>query len=637
MRTFAAATVVAVAAALLAASALVVSIVGTLESLGLLAGRTSVEFTDLPYGLTTAQQVQKLATIATDSDVALSMLVPDRDGRAGAWTAYTLRGEPATPVFAGHLDVRPVLDGADLDLLTTFAIGGSEHGIAAFLDGLRDAGYEFAGLNPTWYEPLLVAVERPTTLAALVATALAVVVALVAESIKRSARQVLRRTVGWSRLRLVAQETREIGSLVGAIALVLLIAVVCLLWLRQADVPTWSVTVPTALAALGATSLGIVVAHVLCSLWWARDAVAATATSSLHPVVMTTAVALLVLTVVDFRAAVDGSEASDALESTLVAEASRGNDVVLGTNFTAFEQDVAFGDLALEALRRGEASMAQSSFVDQFTVVGEASTVLESFADEVADAAPGGEPVLLVPEVLEPRLEAVRAAATSTLADGWEVDEASPPDGLVVVARSVPSTASIVEAVADWTSAAPSDASSWPEVPVLVVRDPAQIAPNRLGTAVANGEVRFSDRSALERSLADRDLSASVLQIRRVGAVVEGKLGALRAERLIAEILAVATGLVLVFAVAALISDHRARNRRSARLRFLVGRHPAVAHRTFVAGGLAMTFAVVAATELVFGTSLSGALTTAAVVGSAVAAVLISLLALTGRRERNIR
>lgn len=81
----------------------------------------------------------------------------------------------------------------------------------------------------------------------------------------------------------------------------------------------------------------------------------------------------------------------------------------------------------------------------------------------------------------------MRAAAIEALRDGWEIEGRNPPKELDARAVIVPSTAPITESIVEWTGAGPSASPTWPDIPVLVVHDPSQIALNRIGTAVANG------------------------------------------------------------------------------------------------------------------------------------------------------
>ncbi|MDP4332146.1 hypothetical protein Q7F20_02080 [Curtobacterium sp. A7_M15] len=637
MRNFAASTLAAVVAAMLAACGFVVGVVGSVESAGGLAARTSIAITDLPFGLTTSEHVEALRRTATDNDVELAMLVPDRAARADVWTAYTFSGEPAQPVFRGAIDVRPIGDQDDLDLRTSYAVDGPGTATHRFLEQLGNAGYRFEDVTPTWLDAVAYAAEKPTTSAAGVVTALGVLVALIAESVRRAPRQRLRWISGWQRRRIALVEAAETGVVVAIPAAASVAGFLISLSLRHANSPVWEMTM-TILVGVLVTSGGLIVAvHTALSLWWAREGVGHRSVRSLRPLVAGIAAVLLVLAVIDFRSANEHRSAADAIEPRLRAEAEHGDDVVLGTGFTTFEQDVAFGESTLEMLKRGEAGLAKVPVAEHVTVAGRMPPALHQFVSRIADAGPGGQPVLLVPAVLAAETDALRQTAHESLLEGWEVQNSDPPHELDVRAMTVRSTAAVTTSVADWAGGTGAVSSSGRDVPVLVVQDPADIAPNRIGTAVANGEVRFTDRSALEAALTARGLSSSVLQVRRVGAVVDGKLAALRADRRASETTGVATLAVLAFTSAALVIDHRVRTRRSARLFALLGRHPAVPHRRFVLTGVVMTVVVGAATQAVLGEPPGAAAANGAIAGVGVGVLLVCLLVLTARHGRSLR
>ena len=419
MKAFAAATVVAVAAAILAATALVVSVVGTLEASGALVGRSLVALTDLPYGLTKSEQVHTLTSVATKSDVSLAMLVPDRDARPDVWTAYVFRGQPTRPALRGELHNRPIGDGADLDLRTNFAIDGSAKARERFLEGLGRAQYEFVDVTPRAPVALVFVSSEPGTLAALLATALGIVVALIAESTRRAARQVIRRTVGWSRRQIAFREAAEMGALVGALVVVSCLAIAILLAARHASTSVCNLTAVLVVVVFVPVGAAIISGHVLSNLLWTRKT---RSTKTAHwplVVVASAAVGLVVISVLNVGAIVARQERSTALEQALIAEATHGDDVVLGTGFTEFDQDVAFGKLALGPLARGDAGMAQVSFAESFTVVGDVAVGLSAHADEIAGNRSG--PVMLVPEVLASDASQLRRTAEEELAVGWQV------------------------------------------------------------------------------------------------------------------------------------------------------------------------------------------------------------------------
>lgn len=639
MRNFAAATVVAVATAVLVAGALVVTVVGSVESLGALSGRTSIALTDLPVTQSKATQVATIERLAHRSAVSVSVLVPDRDGRADVWNAYSFRGTPSPPVFRGTISVAPVGDGGELSLAATYIVDGSASDIAAFLDGIRRSGYKYADISPHVIEALAATLEQPATLAAVLATALGVLIALVAESTRRTSRQRLRFATGWSQRAVAAREAREMGALVGFMVVILGVVVGTVFAVRHATGPVLRFTAME-LAVVLIPTVGLLVAlHVVLALVTFQKPEPGAVARWPAVVVATVGIALVVLGTADLQTTSERRAQSRSLEQTLVREAGHGDDVVLGTSPTEFDQDVALGRIALGPLRDGTASMAQASFVDELTLVGDASAALEEYTDQIA--AGNGDPVLLVPEELAAHARALQQAASEELAESWKVEGLESPQQQSVHAAVVPSTASIARSVLDWTSALTPEIPTWPEVPVLVVPDPADIAPNRLGTTVANGEVRFSDRAALERAVHRADLDDIVLQYRRVGTTVEGELAALRSERRTAGVALLATVFAVVFAGFTLTVDHRTRTRRAARLRFLTGRHPIVHHRRFVITGAVLATGAAAATWAQLDPGSTASLPIAAITPVAVALVTVALvtvmLVVTAREGRGER
>jgi len=639
MRNFAVATVLAVATAVLVAGALVVTVVGSVESLGALSGRTSIALTDLPVTQSKATQVATIERLAHRSAVSVSVLVPDRDGRADVWNAYSFRGTPSPPVFRGTISVAPVGDGGELSLAATYILDGSASDIAEFLDGIRRSGYKYADVSPHVIEALAATLEQPATLAAVLATALGVLIALVAESARRASRQRLRFATGWSQRAVAAREAREVGALVGFMVVILGVVVGTVFAVRHATGPVLRFTA-IELAVVLIPTVGLLVAlHVVLALVTCQKPEPGAVARWPAVIVATAGIALVVLGTADLQTTSERRAQSRSLEQTLVREARHGDDVVLGTSSTEFDQDVALGRIALGPLRDGTASMAQVSFVDELTLVGDASAALEEYADRIA--AGNGDPVLLVPGELAAHTRALQQAASEELAESWEVEGLESPQQQSVRAAVVPSTASIARAVLDWTSALTPEIPTWPEAPVLVVPDPADIAPNRLGTTVANGEVRFSDRAALERAVHRAGLDDIVLQYRRVGATVEGQLTALRSERRTAEVALLATVFAVVFAGFTLTVDHRTRTRRAARLRFLTGRHPIVHHWRFVITGAVLAAGAAAATWALLEPGSTPSLPIAAITPVAVVLVTVVLLmvmlvvtAREGRRER---
>ncbi|PZE61237.1 hypothetical protein DEJ24_06040 [Curtobacterium sp. MCPF17_001] len=637
MRNFAAATVLAVAAAVLGAVVFVVGVVGDVEALGLLSAQSSIEMTDMPATQTKAKQTATLKRLAHETGVALAVLVPDRDGRPDTWNAYSFNGTTSEPVFRGSVSTAPIGDGGELRLIAMYAVGGPAPAVREFLDRLERAGYRYTDVSPHALEALASALTQPEWSAAVSAVALGVLIALVAESRRRAARQQLRTTSGWSYRAVAAREALEIARLVGVFAVVFVGCIGATLAGQSASGAVLRFTVIEIIAVIVPTVALLVGVHAMLTVLTCRKLGPGAVVGWPMVVVAAAGIALVVVGTFDLDWTAQRRVMSESLERTLVREAAHGDDVVLGTTFTEYDEDVAFGRIALGPLLDGTASMARVSFVDHLTLVGEATAALDQYADQIA--AGHGRPVLLVPSTLGSRIDALQAATEADLSESWEVEGMEPPEQLRVRAVVVPSTASIARSVLDWTSAVAPDVPTWPEVPVLVVSDPTDIAPNRLGTAVANGEVRFTDRAALERAVRRAGLDDVVLQYRRVGATVEGQLAVLRGERRIAEAALIATGIAVVFAGFTLTVDHRVRTRRAARLRFLAGRHPIVHHWRFVAVAALVVAGATAATRALsdpVGTpSLPAAAITAVVVALATGALLTVLLIATAREGRD--
>jgi len=639
MRSFAAATVLAVAAAVLAAGMFVVGVVGNVEALGLLGAGTTIELTDMPASQTGAEQTATLRHLAQESGVALAVLVPDREGRADTWNAFTFTGTPSSPVFRGSVSTAPIGDGGELRLIAMYSVGGPAPAVTDFVDGLDRAGYRYQDVTPHPLEVLAASLEQPEWSAALLAVALGVLVALVAESRRRAARQRLRVTSGWSRRAVAAREGQEIAGVVGVVSALVVGCIGAVLVGHGATGPLLGFTAIELIAVMAPTAVVLVVVHATLAVLTCRTLGSAAVARWPMVVVAAAGIALVVIGTVDLGWASQRRTTSESLERTLVREASHGDDLVLGTRPTEYDQDVAFGRIALGPLLEGTASMARVSFVDYFTVAGEATFALDQYRDQIVEGH--GAPVLLVPSALCASRDALRAATAADLAESWDVEGTDPPYEPIIHTVVVPSTASIARSVLDWTSAVEPDLPTWPEVPVLVVPDPTDIAPNRLGTAVANGEVRFSDRAALERAVHRAGLDDVVLQYRRVGATVEGQLAAVRGERVIAEAALMVTGIAVVFAGLTLVTDHRVRTRRAARLRFLTGRHPIVHHWRFVVVAAVSAGGATAVTQALLGPRAGVVLSVATVIPIAVAlataALLTVLLAVTTDRGEDQR
>ncbi len=623
MRNFAAATVLAVAAVLALSAVLAVSVVGEVEALGLLAGRATLELAELPVGETKVEHIRDITAAAERSGVRVSLLVPDRDGRPGVWTAYTFRGPATQPGIGAAISTRPIGDGGTLDLLGPMAVEGDGRSVRRFTEELRQAGYTTVDTTPAPVEALVVVLARPTIALVAVAVLLGLGIALVAESRRRAGRQDLRLRAGWSGGSVACAEALDLGRLAGPVATAACVGPPVALAVHGAGAPALRFTTVVVVVCVLAALLAALVLHVGCALLSA--AATHRAAEARWPMVLVAAagISLVIVAVADVQCLQDRQRTTAEAERILVAEAAHGDDVVLGTASTTLEQDQALGAIATGALARGDASMAYSSFTDRFTLVGDASASLRALVP--GGLPPHGQPLLLVPDALASESDALRDAAAADIATGWQVEGRQPPRPLDIRIRPVRSTAAVTESAILWTNGIEPLLPTWPDIPVLVVPDPKDLAPNQVGTGVANGEVRFADRAALERQLRAAGLADIVLQVDRVGARVERQLGELRTERHTL-LLAVGAALsALVLAAISLVGEHRVRTARLGRVQYLVGRHPLVRHRWFLVGasGTALTTAAVTS-------ALSGArgdvILTAGVASGAGALVLLGVV-----------
>lgn len=599
MRNFAAATVLAVAAVLALSAALAVSVVREVEALGLLVGRATLELTELPVGETKAEHVREITAAADRADVSVLLMAPDRGGRPGVWTAYSFRGPASQPGTGATIRTRPIGDGGTLDLLGPMAVDGDRRSVRLFTDELRRAGYTSVDTTPAPIGTLVVVLTRPTVAPVAVAVLLGLAIALVAESRRRTGRQDLRSRAGWSAGSVVCAEALDLALVAGPMVAAVCAGPLVALAVCGAGAPTTGFAAIVIAVSVLAGFLVVLLLHVVCSLL--SVASAPRAAESRWPTVLVSAagIALVTLTVTDATLVDDRHRAAAGVERSLVAEAAHGDDVVLGTASTTLEQDQALGLIATAALERGNASMAYSSFTDRFTLVGDASAALRGLLPRTPPRH--GQPVLLVPDVLAAESDALRAAAAADIATGWQVEGRQPPRPLEIGIRPVRSTAAVTESTILWTNGIEPLLPTWPDIPVLVVPDPTDLAPNQVGTGAANGEVRFADRAGLEHQLRAAGLTDVVLQVDRVGARVERQLGELRTERHTLLMAVGAALLALLLAATSLVGEHRVRTARPGRVQFLVGRHPMVRHRWFLVGASCTAAATAAGTGVLLG------------------------------------
>lgn len=557
----------------------------------------------------------------------VSLLVPDRDGRPGAWTAYSFRGTAAQPGIGAMIGTRPIGDGGTLDLLGPLAVDGGKRAIRHFTEELWRAEYTTADATPAPIEALVVVLMRPTI--ALVATAalLGLGIALLAESGRRATRQDLRSRAGWSVGSVAWAETLDLGRVAGPMAVAACAGPTGAVAVLGAGAPTlWFTVIVTVVSVLAAFLVALVL-HVGCSLLTVAAVPRSEPSPWLTGLVAAAGISLVMVAVADVQSLQDGRRSAAEAERTLVAEAAHGDDVVLGTAPTSLEQDQALGAIATDALERGEASMAYSSFTDRFTLVGDASA---SLRDLLPRELPQHEqPLLLVSDALEGESKALRDAAVADIATGWQVEGRRPPRPLHIGIRRVRSTASVTESALLWTNGIEPLLPTWPDIPVLVVPDPEDLAPNQVGTGAANGEVRFADRAVLEHRLRAAGLDDVVLQVDRVGAQAERQLGELRTERHTLLLAVGAALLALVLAAISLASEHCVRTARPGRVQFLVGRHPLARHRWFLVSASCTAVATAAVTSALLGARSDVILAASATSGAGALVLLVIVLAVT--------
>ncbi|MDM7891395.1 hypothetical protein [Curtobacterium caseinilyticum] len=615
------------AAVLALSAALAVSVVREVEALGLLAGRMTLELTELPVGETKAEHVRDITAAAERSSVRVSLLVPDRHGRPGVWTAYSFRGTAAQPGIGASIRPRPIGDGGTLDLLGPMAVDGDDGAMRRFTEVLWRTGYTAVDTTPAPVEALAVVLTRPTVVLVAAAVLLGLAIALIAESRRRSGRQDLRSRAGWSTGSVACAEALDLGRVAGPMVVIACAAPPVALAVHGAGAPTLRFTTIVVLMCVLAAMLIALVLHVGCALLSAASAHRAEESRWQMVLVAAAGMSLVVVAVADVQFLQDGQRTTAEAERTLVAEAAHGDDVVLGTASTTLEQDHALGAIATAALARGDASMAYSSFTDRFTLVGDASASLRALVP--GGLPPHGQPLLLVPDALAGESDALRDAAAADIATGWQVEGRPPPRSLDVRLRQVGSTAAVTQSAILWTNGIEPLLPTWPDIPVLVVPDPSDLAPNQIGTGAANGEVRFADRVALEHQLRAAGLTDIVLQVDRVGARVERQLGELRAERHTLLLAVVAAGLALVLAAISLAGEHRVRTARPGRVQYLVGRHPLVPHRWFLVCSGCSAFATAAVTSALIG-ARGEVILVAGVASGAGALVLVGVVLAAG-------
>jgi hypothetical protein len=619
IRGFAAATITAVAAAALAVAGLVAFVAGSVEADGYLTGRTTIGLTELPFGPDKDEHIEMLSTLARDNDVTLTLLVPDRSGARNTIDAFALTGSVSEPVFWGTVIERSADAVGDAVILWTYGVDGSADNVTGFLDDLVVNGFAYMDETPS---PLVVGralLDKPGLPVIVEMVILALMIAFVAESERRAQRQRVRRLVGWSRREIVGQEFADIACLVVGTFVMVSGAFAALLAVRGASPAMWAFCAARTVILAPVVIVVIVGSHVGFSLISGRRAFRPDVARWRPIVVGAVGLGLAVILTSSTMALATQRQTTVALERSLAAEAASGDDVTLGIGIADENQDLALGQVALRAFAHGTASMAMTNALpDAVVVIGETPGV-------PAAAGRFDGVTVLVPTTLADEGEMILREVRQSFADGWAVDDDSPPRAPNIRALLVESTRPTVESIDRWVDWAFGRSSNWPEIPVVVVSDARDMAPNRIGTATHNGEVRFADRAALLHELRAADLMDVVTQVNRTGTTIERQLAEVREDQMMAFVAMFGAGVVAVFAAGMLAADHHIRSRRASRLRSLVGRHPIVDHLPFVVVAASACAATTTETVALVGSATGSTLLLVALGTGLAAAVLLSL------------
>ncbi|WIB27536.1 hypothetical protein [Curtobacterium sp. MCSS17_015] len=605
------------AAVALFAAGLVVLAVGSVEALGSVSARSTIDLIDLPLGPSKREHVEMLEQIAADADVSLVLLTPERSGAPNELDAYVLHGGLPRPVFWGEITERPASAIDDAVIAWTYAVDGEPTDVARFFEDLHDRGFAFVDSTPQAVPTLVDVFRTPGVAIVGVAVAVGVVVALVADSHRRASRQRVRRLAGRTSRRIAVCELVDLMVLIAAVFGTVFGALSLFLVVRSAGHAVWVFSALSAALVVPAAVSLVAALHVVLAMvsGYRLDGVDAGRWRAV--VVGVSGVVLVALIAAGASGAVVENSRARQLERSLSAEAEHGDDVVLGVGFSDEEQEDLLGDIGRRALVSGTARMAMTNAIPEaLLVIGDGTPGVAS------DVVHRDGVTVLIPHALAGRARAVEDTVLDGIAEGWEVDDSDPPRRPRVRSEIVPSTDAIVHAAGRWVELGFPD-STGPLDTVVVVAGVEDIAPNRIATATRNGEVRFSDRAALVRALHRSGVFDVVTQVNRVGAVVDRRLAEVRAEQLGLAGATIAAGLAALFVASSLVADHRTRRRDAAAVRSLTGRHPAVHHVPFVLGAAGVTGVTVFAT--LGATGLVGA----AVVVPAAGAVCLATLVLT--------
>jgi hypothetical protein len=601
-----------VAAVALFAGSLVVLVVGSVEALGALSARTTIDLYDLPLGPTKREHVEMLERMAAEADVSLALLTPERSGTPDRLDAYVLRGELPDPVFWGGITERPARAIGDAVIAWTYAVDGSPSDVSRFLTELREHEFAFADATPRAIPSLVDEILTPGLVTVGVAVTIGALVALVAESHRRAARQRVRRLAGRASGRIAMTELVDVLLLTAAVFGSVFGVLSLFLGVRGAGEAVWAFSAGAAALVVAVAVTLVATTHVaLMTLSGRRlDGVD---TGRWRPAV-TGASGLVLVAVITAGASSVGAENSivEQLERSLAAEAEHGDDVVLGVGFSDEQQELALGAIGSQALVDGSARMAMTNAIpDALLVIGAGTPGIS------ADVAHRDGVTVLIPQALAERADDIESTVVESVAEGWEVDDTDPPRTPSIRSEIVASTDAAIGAAGRWVDLGLQDGPA-PSPSTVVVADVADIAPNRIATATRNGEVRFSDRAALVRALHRSGSFDVVTQVNRVGAVVDRRLADVRTERRVLTSATIAAAVAALFAGSSLVADHVERGRAAARVRSLVGRHPGVHHARFLLGAAGVCGATVFAT-----------LTTAAQAGATIVVASIGAAGLT--------
>ena len=620
------------AAAVLLAGALATFAVGSAEAAGIATGRTTIDVTDLPFGPTKSEHVAMLREAAVSHDVDLALLAPDRTGEASAFDLYVLSGAFEPPTFWARSAQHTESEVGDAVITWTYAVDGDPADVAAFLEVLRAEGFAHAVLSLTALDVLLGAASSPGIAGGVCALFGGLIIALVAESRRRRPRTRARLLSGWTHRQIARREACDVGALIAACALPMVLGLFLFVVSRGAAPAVVDLLIVTTAVLVAGVAGVVTTAHIAFVLLPQRLAAPTGRSVPRGAIVATVGVVLVVLVTSTGHALVEQGQRSRDLERALADEAADGDDVTLGIGFADERDDLALGSVGAEAIANGTARMAMTNFTSDALLI--------------ADVPSGGSPrtstrgsadgaTVLVPERLSYDTTRIRAAVREAFDDAWTVDDTEPVRAVPIDVQPVGSTAPMVRAAERWVDWGMPRSDPSDDIPVVIVHSIADLAPNRVGTAVHNGEVRFTDRDALTTKLRATGTIDVVTQINRVGATIERQLTAIRTERSVAIGGAILGVLSILLAAVQLVGDHLRRSETARRVRELSGVHPVRSHAPFVliSAAVAGAAVLVAALGRTGPVGATDALLASAAAGG-VAVLLTAVLFLTSRHGK---